>query len=122
DGSRVPRKEVHLHRVPHGGRKAREAGALLRVQAGSLHEDDQMLPLRRDASALHGHLLRAASDLQASAGYGLLPGSLLLRLLLRLRLRRLTEAKDESLKSREVSGLNGGGPVDPRPGRRAFSK
>jgi hypothetical protein len=86
----MPREDLHVQGLPHGGREVREASSVHGLQAGSHNEDDQLHSLRAEASGLHGNPLRAESNLQASTGDCMLPGSLLpeqLRLQLRVTIR-----------------------------------
>jgi hypothetical protein len=68
---------------------------LYRVQAGLLPEDHQVLEVRAEVRALHGHSVRAPLRVQAGAGLRLLPVPMLpkevwMQLRAELRLRQLT--------------------------------
>ena len=84
-------QDLLLQGLPHGARAADPHGVLHGLQASVLPTDDPGLQVCAAVCALHGHPLRAALRLQASAGNGLLPEQLLrqwLRQRLRRRLRR----------------------------------
>ena len=70
----MPYQEIHLQGLQDGARAVRQASAVHGLQAGVLHEDDQLREAGAEASSLHGHALRAGGGLQAGSGAGLLPG------------------------------------------------
>ena len=77
-------KECHSVEIPYKvchmvAEQRREAGAVYGLQAGVLHQDDQLREVRAEGRVLHGHPVRPGGRVQASAGQGILPGAVLLR-------------------------------------------
>ena len=70
-------EESAVHHVPLREAVPQQASAVHGLQAGLLHQDGASAPLRVALRALHGRTLRSSRGLQASAGHGLLPRTLL---------------------------------------------
>ena len=72
--------------LPDGARAVRPPGGVHGLQAGMLHDDDQLREVRSGAGSVHGDAVRAAGGLHAGSGAGLLPRALLPALLPGVRL------------------------------------
>ena len=74
-GARAAREDLLLQGLPYGRTAVRQASAVHGVQAGVLHEDDQLHEVSADASCVHGHAMRSGGRLQAGSGADMLPGA-----------------------------------------------
>ena len=72
-GSRAMHEDRVLQGLPHGEAMPYQTRPLHCLQACLLHQDDYGPTSRMQESALYGHEMRTACDLQKGSGHGLLP-------------------------------------------------